>query len=63
MKEQNIFCVFVTGVTQGNEDAVGVQGFVFLFVALIKGIRRYSVSKIPLLSPSGGKILLRPSVS
>ena len=63
MKEDQIFCLFVPGVTQGNEDAMGVQGFIFLLLMLIKGIRRYSECKIPLPNPSGGKLLLRLSVS
>ena len=63
MKEDQIFCLFVPGVTQRNEDAMGVQGFIFLLLMLIKGIRRYSECKIPLPNPSGGKLLLRLSVS
>ena len=63
MKEDQIFCLFVPGVTQGNEDAMGVQGFIFLLLMLIKGIRRYSECKIPLPNPSGGKLLLKLSVS
>ena len=63
MKEENVFCLFVLGVTQRNEDAVWDQGFIFLFLMLIKGIRRQSESKIPLPNPSGGKLLLRPSLS
>ena len=58
-----MFRLFVLGVTQGNENAVWVRGFIFLFLVLIKGIRRYSESNIPLPQPSGGKLLLRPSVS
>ena len=63
MKEDQIFCLFVPGVTQGNEDAMGVQGFIFLLLMLIKGIRRYSECKILLSNSSGGKLLFRPSVS
>ena len=63
MKEDQIFCLFIPGVTQGNQDAMGVQGFIFLLLMLIKGIRRYSECKIPLPNPSGGKLLFRPSVS
>ena len=36
----HMFCLFVPSVTQGNEDAVRVQGFAFLLLVLIKGIRR-----------------------
>ena len=63
MKEDQIFCLFVPGVTQGNEDASGVQGFIVLLLVLIKGIRRYGECKIPLPNPSGGKLLFRPSVN
>ena len=63
MKEDQIFCLFVPGVTQENQDAMGVQGFIFLLSMLIKGIRRYSEWKIPLPNPSGGKLLFRLSVS
>ena len=63
MKEDQIFCLFVPGVTQGNKDASGVQGFIYLLLVLIKGTRRHSECKIPLPNPSGGKLLFRPSVS
>ena len=46
-------------------DVVSVQDFIFLvlFSVLIKGIRSYGESKIPLHNPSGGKLLLRPPAS
>ena len=64
MKEDQIFCLFIPGVTQGNQDAMGIQGFIFLLLILIKGITRYSECKIPLPNPAhGGKLLFRFSMS
>ena len=48
MKEDHIFCLFVHGITQGNEDAGWVLDFIFLFFVLTKGIMRERKSKISL---------------
>ena len=54
---------FAPGVNQGNRDVRLAQDFISLFLCLviIKRIRRQDESRIPLRSPSGGKLLLRPS--
>ena len=44
-------------------DPVLVQDFIFLFLMLIKGMRRRCVFKIFLRDPRDGKILLRSSAS
>ena len=48
--------LLVPGVTQGKESAGCVYDFIFLFLVLIKKIRRLGESKIPLLYPSDGKL-------
>ena len=63
MKGDQIFCPFVHGVTQGNQDVMGVQCSIISLLRLIKGITRYSKCKILLPNPSGGKLLFRLSVS
>ena len=54
---------FIPGATQESEDARWVSNFIFLFLVLIKEIRRQDESKIPLHRPCGGKLLIRTSAS
>ena len=44
-------------------DAGRVQDFIFLFLVLIKELRRRDEFKISLSDPRGGRILLRSSAS
>ena len=53
--------VFVSGVTQGNEDTRSVQYHPVVFLVETRRTRRQGESEIPLCKPSGGKLLLRPS--
>ena len=58
---QGCSMVFVPRVTQGNKDAGLVQDFILLLFGVNQ--ERQGETEIPLYSPSGGKLLLRPSSS
>ena len=61
LREMGCSLVFVPRVTQGNKDAGLVQDFILLFFGVNQ--ERQGETEIPLYSPSGGKLLFRPSSS
>ena len=67
MQTEKLLLLFVPGITQGNEEhgtSPRFHPFAFVFgITVIKKIRRQDESKIPLLNPIGGKLLLGPSTS